>query len=182
MKRKFLEDLGLEPDAIEKIMAEVGKDVTSLKARVDELTEKINVKETIIEEKNEKIAEFEKVDVEAIKKEQFDLGKAEGSKEIKNFKRQNALEKALSKYKAKDTSIINKMLDMEKVKFDDKYEIVEGLEEQVKKIQETHDYLFDSDKALPSFSDTTPGTESNISGNLDEMDYNTYKKWRKENI
>ena len=74
MKRKFLEDLGLEPDAIEKIMAEVGKDVTSLKARVDELTEKINVKETIIEEKNEKIAEFEKVDVEAIKKEQFDLG------------------------------------------------------------------------------------------------------------
>ncbi len=182
MKRKFLEDLGLEPDAIEKIMAEVGKDVTSLKARVDELTEKINVKETIIEEKNEKIAEFEKVDVEAIKKEQFDLGKAEGSKEIENFKRQNALEKALSKYKAKDTSIINKMLDMEKVKFDDKYEIVEGLEEQVKKIQETHDYLFDSDKALPSFSDTTPGTESNISGNLDEMDYNTYKKWRKENI
>lgn len=182
MKRKFLEDLGLEPDAIEKIMAEVGKDVTSLKARVDELTEKINVKETIIEEKNEKIAEFEKVDVEAIKKEQFDLGKAEGSKEIQNFKRQNALEKALSKYKAKDTSIINKMLDMEKVKFDDKYEIVEGLEEQVKKIQETHDYLFDSDKALPSFSDTTPGTENNISGNLDEMDYNTYKKWRKENI
>nr|DAW32487.1 MAG TPA: minor structural protein [Caudoviricetes sp.] len=182
MKRKFLEDLGLEPDAIEKIMAEVGKDVTSLKARVDELTEKINVKETIIEEKNEKIAEFEKVDVEAIKKEQFDLGKAEGSKEIENFKRQNALEKALSKYKAKDTSIINKMLDMEKVKFDDKYEIVEGLEEQVKKIQETHDYLFDSDKALPSFSDTTPGTENNISGNLDEMDYNTYKKWRKENI
>ena len=182
MKRKFLEDLGLEPDAIEKIMAEVGKDVTSLKARVDELTEKINVKETIVEEKNEKIAEFEKVDVEAIKKEQFDLGKAEGSKEIENFKRQNALEKALSKYKAKDTSIINKMLDMEKVKFDDKYEIVEGLEEQVKKIQETHDYLFDSDKALPSFSDTTPGTENNISGNLDEMDYNTYKKWRKENI
>lgn len=182
MKRKFLEDLGLETDAIEKIMAEAGKDVTSLKARVDDLTEKINVKETTIEEKNKKIAEFEKIDVEAIKKKQFDLGKAEGSKEIENFKRQNALEKALSKYKAKDTSIINKMLDMEKVKFDDKYEIVEGLEEQVKKIQETHDYLFDSDKALPSFSDTTPGTENNISGNLDEMDYNTYKKWRKENI
>ena len=34
MKRKFLEDLGLETDAIEKIMAEAGKDVTSLKARV----------------------------------------------------------------------------------------------------------------------------------------------------
>ncbi len=182
MKRKFLEDLGLETDVVEKIMAEAGKDVTSLKARVDDLTEQINVKETTIAEKNKKIAEFEKIDVEAIKKEQFDLGKAEGSKEIENFKRQNSLEKALSNYKAKDISIINKMLDMEKVKFNDKYEIVEGLEEQIKKIQETHDYLFDSDRPLPSFSDTTLGTENNISGNPDEMDYNTYKKWRKENI
>lgn len=101
---------------------------------------------------------------------------------MKILKGKMHLEKALSNYKAKDTSIINKMLDMEKVKFNDKYEIVEGLEEQVKKIQETHDYLFDSDKPLPSFSDTTPGTENNISGNPDEMDYNTYKKWRKENI
>lgn len=182
MKRKFLEDLGLETDVVGKIMAEVGKDVTSLKARVDDLTEQINVKETTISEKNNKIAELEKVDVEAIKKSEYERGKQEGSKEIEDFKRQNALEKALSNYKAKDTSIINKMLDMEKVKFNDKYEIIEGLEEQIKEIQETHDYLFDSDKPLPNFSDATPGTENNISGNPDEMDYNTYKKWRKENI
>ena len=61
MKRKFLEDLGLETDTIEKIMAEAGKDVTSLKARVDDLTEQINVKDTTISEKNNKIAELEKV-------------------------------------------------------------------------------------------------------------------------
>ena len=59
MKRKFLEDLGLETDTIEKIMAEAGKDVTSLKARVDDLTEQINVKDTTISEKNNKIAELE---------------------------------------------------------------------------------------------------------------------------
>lgn len=182
MKRKFLEDLGLEADVVEKIMAESGKDTTTLKAKVDDLTEQVNVKETTIAEKNKKITEFEKIDIEAIKNSEFQRGKEEGSKEIENFKRQNSLEKALLNYKAKDTSIINKMLDMEKVKFNDKYEIVEGLEEQIKKIQETHDYLFNSDKPLPSFSDTTPGTENNISGNPDEMDYNTYKKWRKENI
>ncbi len=182
MKRKFLEDLGLEADVVEKIMAESGKDTTALKAKVDDLTEQVNVKETTIAEKNKKITEFEKIDIEAIKNSEFQRGKEEGSKEIENFKRQNSLEKALLNYKAKDTSIINKMLDMEKVKFNDKYEIVEGLEEQIKKIQETHDYLFNSDKPLPSFSDTTPGTENNISGNPDEMDYNTYKKWRKENI
>ena len=87
MKRKFLEDLGLETDAIEKIMAEAGKDVTSLKARVDDLTEQINVKDTTISEKNNKIAELEKVDVEAIKKSEYERGKTEGSKEIEVFKK-----------------------------------------------------------------------------------------------
>ena len=44
MKRKFLEDLGLEADAIEKIMIESGKDTTALKAKVDDLAEQVNVK------------------------------------------------------------------------------------------------------------------------------------------
>lgn len=152
MKRKFLEDLGLEGDTIEKIMAEAGKDVTSLKARVDDLTEQLNVKETTISEKNNKIAELEKVDIEAIKKSEYERGKTEGSKEIEDFKKQNALDKALSKYKAKDTSILSKMLDMEKVKYNDKFEIVEGLAEQINSIKESHDYLFDNDNPLPTFS------------------------------
>lgn len=152
MKRKFLEDLGLESDAIEKIMAEAGKDVTSLKARVDDLTEQINVKDTTISEKNNKIAELEKVDVEAIKSAEYERGKQEGSKEIEVFKKQNALDKALQGYKAKDTSILSKMLDMEKVKYNDKFEIVEGLEEQVNSIKESHDYLFENDNPLPTFT------------------------------
>ena len=181
MKRKFLEDLGLEADVIEEIMIESGKDTTSLKAKVDDLTEQLNVKETTITEKNNKIAELEKVDVEAIKTAEYERGKAEGSKEIEEFKKQNALEKALTNYKAKDTSIINKMLDMEKVKFNDKYEITEGLEEQINALKESHDYLFESDKPLPSFSASTPGTENKISGDPEKMDYNTYKQWRKQN-
>lgn len=181
MKRKFLEDLGLETDAIEKIMAEAGKDVTSLKARVDDLTEQINVKDTTISEKNNKIAELEKVDVEAIKKSEYERGKTEGSKEIEVFKKQNALDKALSKYKAKDTSILSKMLDMEKVKYNDKFEIIDGLEDQINSIKESHDYLFDSDKTLPIFSGATPGPQSKVSGDPNQMDYNTYKQWRKQN-
>ena len=162
MKRKFLEDLGLETDAIEKIMAEAGKDVTSLKARVDDLTEQINVKDTTISEKNNKIAELEKVDVEAIKNAEYERGKTEGSKEIEVFKKQNALDKALSKYKAKDTSILSKMLDMEKVKYNDKFEIVEGLEDQINSIKESHDYLFDGDKPLPTFTGANPNNNPNF--------------------
>ncbi len=152
MKRKFLEDLGLEEEVINKIMTENGKDVTSLKAKVDDLTEQINVKDTTISEKNNKIAELEKVDVEAIKSAEYERGKTEGSKEIEVFKKQNALDKALSKYKAKDIGILSKMLDMEKVKYNDKFEIVEGLEEQINSIKESHDYLFENDNPLPTFT------------------------------
>lgn len=152
MKRKFLEDLGLESDVIEKIMSEAGKDTTALKAKVDDLTERLTVKETTISEKNNKIAELEKVDVEAIRTAEYERGKADGSKEIETFKKQNALEKTLSQYKAKDTGILSKMLDMEKVKFNDKFEIVEGLEEQVNTLKESHDYLFDNDNPLPAFT------------------------------
>lgn len=152
MKRKFLEDLGLEADVVEKIMIESGKYTTALKAKVDELTEQINVKETTISEKNNKIAELEKVDVEAIKNAEYERGKEEGSKEVEVFKKQSALDKALHGYKAKDTSILSKMLDMEKVKFNDKFEIVEGLEEQINPLKESHDYLFENDNPLPHFT------------------------------
>ena len=184
MKRKFLEDLGLESDAIEKIMAEAGKDVTSLKARVDDLTEQINVKDTTISEKNNKIAELEKVDVEAIKNQEYERGKAEGSKEIEVFKKQNALEKALQGYKAKDTSILSKMLDMEKVKFNDKYEIVEGLEEQITPLKESHDYLFESDNPLPHFTGNInqPGNNNQITKEVfNKMGYQDRLKLYNEN-
>lgn len=175
MKRKFLEDLGLEEDVVNKIIAENGKDITTLKARVDDLTEQIDVKDTTIAEKNKKIAELEKVDVEAIKKEQFELGKTEGSKEIEAFKKQNALERALENYKAKDTNILSKMLDMDKIKFNDKFEIVEGLEEQINPLKESHDYLFNSDKQPPKFSDKTPGAENGTEISKEEFKKMSYK-------
>ena len=183
MKRKFLEDLGLEADAIEKIMIESGKDTTSLKAKVDDLTEQINVKDTTISEKNNKIAELEKVDVEAIKTAEYERGKTEGSKKLETFKKQSALEKALSKYKAKDTSILSKMLDMEKVKYNDKFEIVEGLEDQINSIKESHDYLFASDKTLPSFTGDIkqPGSNQITKEVFDKMGYKERVKLYNEN-
>ena len=51
MKRKFLEDLGLEEEVVNKIMAENGKDITELKAKVDDLNEQLSVKETTIKQK-----------------------------------------------------------------------------------------------------------------------------------
>ena len=167
MKRKFLEDLGLEADVVEKIMAEAGKDTTALKAKVDDLTEQINVKDTTISEKNKKIAEFEKVDIDAIKKEQFELGKAEGSKEIEEFKKQNAINKAYEqefevdgkKYKVKDKKGLQGYLDNEKIKYEN--DKVTGLVEQFAEIVKTSPYLFETDTKNPQFADSTQGTNQN---------------------
>ncbi len=167
MKRKFLEDLGLEESVIEKILAENGKDLTGLKAKVDDLVEQISVKDETLKQKNQKISDLEKIDIEALKKEQFDLGKAEGSKEIENFKRQNAIDKVYDsefevegkKYKVKDKKGIQGYLDSEKIKYEN--DQVTGLVEQFSEIVKTSPYLFESDVKNPQFADQTPGTDPN---------------------
>lgn len=167
MKRKFLEDLGLEEDAITKIMAENSKDLTGLKAKVDDLTEQIAVKDETIKQKTEKISELEKVDIEAIKKEQFELGKTEGSKEIEDFKRQNAIDKVFAqefevdgkKYKVKDKKGLQGYLDNGKIKYEN--DEVYGLVEQFSEIVKTSPYLFETDTKSPQFADSTLGTNPN---------------------
>lgn len=160
MKRKFLEELGLEDEVIGKIMAENGKDITSLKASIDDLNEQINVKDETIKQNKNKIADLEKVDIEALKQEQFEAGKLEGSKEIEVFKKQNALKEAVEKFKAKDADIVIGKLDKDKIEFNDKFEIVKGLEEQITPLKTSHDYLFASEKPTPKFGDTTPGIDN----------------------
>ncbi len=167
MKRKFLEDLGLEEEAIIKIMTENSKDLTGLKAKVDDLTEQVAVKEETIRQKSEKISEFEKVDIEAIKKQAKEEGFAEGSKEIENFKRQNAIDKIFAqefevdgkKYKVKDKKGLQGYLDNEKIKYEN--DEVSGLVEQFSEIVKTSPYLFETDTKKPQFADSTPGISPN---------------------
>lgn len=167
MKRKFLEDLGLEEEVVNKIMAENGKDLTELKSKVDELNEQIAVKETTIKQKNDKIIELEKVDIEAIKKQAREEGFAEGSKEIEDFKKQNAIDKVYNeefevdgkKYKVKDKKGLQGYLDNEKIKYEN--DQVSGLVEQFSEIVKTSPYLFETDTKNPQFADTTQGTNQN---------------------
>lgn len=167
MKREFLKDLGLEDDVINKIMAENGKEVAVYRAKLDDLNEQIQVKDTTIKQKSDKISEFEKVDIEALKKEQFELGKVEGSKEVENFKKQNAIDKVYEsefevdgkKYKVKDKKGLQGYLDNEKIKYENNQ--VTGLVEQFSEIVKTSPYLFETDTKNPQFADTTQGTNPN---------------------
>ncbi len=68
MKREFLTELGLEKEAIDKIMAENGKDIEKEKTKTEKAeTERDGLKETL-ESTQEELKKFEGLDVEGQKK------------------------------------------------------------------------------------------------------------------
>lgn len=185
MKRNFLKDLGLEDDVVDKIMAENGNDINSEKAKIESIKNDLKVKETLVEELNTKISTLSAVDIEKLKTEQFELGKSEGSKEVENFKKTNALKTALSTAKAKDVDLLTKILDESKIEYEnvDGNYTVKGIEDQLKTIQETKPFLFDLEQQGGQKQNINLGGQHSNNGvpNLDTMSYDEYKKYRQEN-
>jgi hypothetical protein len=68
MKREFLEGLGLEKEAIDKIMAENGADIEKQKQETTKVSETLTGVQAQLEDANKAIKGFEDLDVEGIKK------------------------------------------------------------------------------------------------------------------
>lgn len=156
MKRNFLENLfkdlevedSVKKNIIDSIMTENGNDVNAEKTKLESAKNDLKVKEGVIEELNTKIKEVSSIDIEALKKEQFDLGKAEGSKEVEEFKKNNALRNSIKG--AKDFDLVYSKLDKDKIKYEknDKGEYtVTGIDDQIKDVKEKYSYLFEDDEA-----------------------------------
>ena len=155
MNRKFLEnelssieDEATKKQIIDNIMKKNGEDIEKHKVEVATLKNEINTKQGVIDNLNEKIKDNENLDIEKIKKEEFDKGKAEGSQEVETFKKNVALKEAIKGTKVKDIDLLLKLISDDKITYqekDGKYE-VGGLEEQVSEIKKTHDYLFEEEK------------------------------------
>lgn len=138
--REFLKGLELDTETIDSIMAEYGKNMQGLKEQNETLkTENKDLKD--------KEAEYKKTDIEAIKKEEYDKGVAEGNKQVETFKKTMALEKELASTKAKDVTLLQKLIDNDKINYEEKDGnfVVKGLEDQIKSIKETHSYLFEEE-------------------------------------
>ncbi|WP_304508927.1 phage scaffolding protein [Anaerotignum sp.] len=92
MKTEFLKSLGLEDDAISKIMAENGKDIEKEKAKTTEMSTKLEESKTKISEYETKITEL-----------QSSSGDAEKFKtELETLKKTIADEKAAADQAAKE--------------------------------------------------------------------------------
>ena len=191
MKRSFLEEKfkDLEIDntvkkaIIDSILDENMNDIGLEKTKTESVKNDLKVKEGLIEELNNKIKEASSVDIEKIKQEQFELGKAEGSKEFENFKKTSALKEALGGFKAKDVELLRKMLDESKIEYeekDGKYTI-KGLDDQVNGIKGSHAYLFE-DEETPAQTVSLGGEhQSTSTPDLSKMSYEQYKEYRNKN-
>ena len=75
MKRKFLEDLGLEKDAIDKIMAENGSDVNAAKADYEATKQQLESANAQIQERDKQLETLRKSsgDNETLQKQITDL-------------------------------------------------------------------------------------------------------------
>ena len=132
MKRKFLEDLELDKDVIDKIMAENGKDIEAAKGDLTEITtERDNLKKDIAA-RDEQIETLKKSagSNEDLKKQIESL-----QAENKATKINGAIEKALTAAKALNITAAKALLkDLDKAELSDDG-TVKGLDEQIKALQ-----------------------------------------------
>lgn len=150
MKKDFLKSLGLEDEIIQKIQAEIGKDTTILKNQITDLQDDLAQKDVIIQKRDGRIAELEKVDVETVKQQEYDRGKADGLAEVEKIKFENAVNAELDKSGAKNVKALTGLLDMEQVKYENG--TLSGLTEQIEQIKKDNAYLFKDTTQKPGFS------------------------------
>lgn len=188
MNRKKVENLltSVENETVKKSIVDgflnlYGDAIEQKDTKIATLENDVKVKTSLIDELNTKLKKANEVDIEALKKEQYDLGKADGSKEVETFKKTNALEKALANTKAKDSSLLAKLIDNESLTYeekDGKFEI-SGLDDQIAKIKESNPYLFQEGGTNVDLGGTHVGGNGEV--DLEKMSYEDYKKWRESN-
>lgn len=156
MKRSFLEGLfkdleaedSVKKNIIDSIMTENGNDINAEKTKTATAENDLKVQKGLVEELNKKIKDNDSVDIEEIKRVAKEEGFAEGSKEVENFKKTNALKSSIKG--AKDFDLVYSKLDKEKIKYEknDKGEYtVSGIDEQIKDVKEKYSFLFEDDGA-----------------------------------
>ena len=145
MERKFLTDLGLNPDQVNGIMAQYGKDLQKyegLEAERDAL-KKTN------SELSGKIDDLKanNVNVEDLTK-QIDKLKSDNEKAANQLNAQKldfAVTSTIKDFGAKNTKAVKALLNSDDIRFDSKGNLT-GLENQLKSLKDSDSYLFADDK------------------------------------
>lgn len=148
MKRKFLEDLGLEKEVIDKIMAENGNDVNAAKADLENAKQQLEAANAQIQERENQLEELKKSsgDNAGLAKQIADLqaeNKAAREKfesDMKDLKLNTAIKVHIAG-KVHDEDIVAGLFDKSKLIMQDDGTVT-GLDEQEKNMREAKGFLF----------------------------------------
>lgn len=161
MERKFLEDLGLEKEAIDKIMAENGRDIEKYKVLAESRKIEVSNTEEQLKTANAEIEKFKGLDIDGIKaaadeyKEKYKEAERKAKEEKEAIQFEHSLEKALVKSKAKNVKAVKATLDIDSLK--ESKNLDADIEAAITKSKEENDYLYESDvsnegEAKPKFT------------------------------
>lgn len=155
MERKFLEELGLDKEAVEKIMAQHGKDIEVHKAAAENAAKDRDTYKGQLEEVSNKLQAFAGVDIEALRGEVETLKKDMAAKEA-DFQSQLAdrdfqslLMAGITEAKGKNPKAIAALLDIDALKASKNQK--EDTAAAIKALAESDAYLFGD-----SSTNTTP--------------------------
>lgn len=153
MQRKFLEDLGLAKEAIDKILDENSADIGKAKGDYDDLKKQLSASESQIKERDKQLEELKKTagDNAELLKQIADLqtenaaAKEKYEAEMKDLKLSTAIKLAVGE-SAQDADLVAGLFDRSKLILSDDGKIT-GLDEQMKTIKESKPFLFKESKS-----------------------------------
>lgn len=153
MKRKFLEDLGLEKEAIDKIMAENGSDIEAAKADYNSLKQQLDAANAQIQDRDTQLETLKNStgDMESLKQQIATLqsdnqaAKEKYEADMKELKLSTAIKLALGD-SAQDADLVAGLFDKSKLILDENGKVT-GLDEQMKALKKEKAFLFKEEKA-----------------------------------
>ena len=180
MKRKFLEDMGLEKEQVDKILDENSQDIGKAKGDSEKIQKDLDAANVEVESLKGQISDRDKQletlknstgDVEAMKQQIATLQADNKAKddahaaEIKQLKIDAAIDSALTGAKAKNNTAVKALLkDLDKAELADDGTI-KGLAEQIEALQKSDAYLFDTTtKKKTQVKGAKPGESGNDDG------------------
>lgn len=140
MERKFLESLGIEKEAIDKIMAENGKDIEAQKALTAAEAQKVTAANDTIKQLQETVKKFDGKDPEKLSADLAALQKKYDA-DTARLKLDNALDLAIIGAQGRSAKAVKAFLDLDKLKLKEDGSI-DGLD--LEALKKAEPYLFET--------------------------------------
>ena len=162
MKTDFLKGLGLEQDAIDKIMAENGKDVAAEKAKTTKAEGERDNYKSQLETATESLEKFKDVDPAAMQSEIDKLNQQLKDKDAEYAAKEadrifaDTIKEAIKSAGGRNEKAVMAMLDMDALKASKNQS--EDIKKALETVKESDAYLFGSDEPFSNPVGPTGGT------------------------